>query len=498
MKKEISFNIIFSMILQVVAIVNSFVVSKVTILYFGSEINGLIASINQFLNYISLLEGGIGAVVMANLFKPLYEHNNEKIAEIIYSSKKFFEKIILIFVLYTLILSIIYPYITGTPIGIKETVILVWILSISLCAQFFFAISYKILLQADHKLYICSIIQILAYILNVIFVIATTIIYDNILIVKLFSSLAFLVQPILYSIIVKKKYNLKIRSNSPPENIKGRWDGFFQNFSFFVNNNTDIVLITIVLGLKEVSVYATYMLVINGMKSLILSISSSFQSTLGKKLVSHNKRELQAFFKRYFYIILFISLVGYCCVILLIRNFIQIYVGNSDYLYDRFYFPLIIAVSQLVIVIREPFNLLINSANKFRETNIGAILEAVINIFISVVLINKLGLVGVAIGTLIASIFRSIYFVKYLHSNIIFLDYMSLIKPCLLVTISIFITSLAYYQLSTVECYSWLALIIIGIVSVFVISALVGIVCVIIWPKKSYCIFKSIISSNKM
>lgn len=67
MKKKLSYNILFSLLLQIVAVINSFITSKITINYFGSEINGLVSSINQFLNYISLLEGGVGAVIMAQL-----------------------------------------------------------------------------------------------------------------------------------------------------------------------------------------------------------------------------------------------------------------------------------------------------------------------------------------------------------------------------------------------------------------------------------------------
>lgn len=494
MKKEISINIFFSMALQIIAILNSFVVSKVTILYFGSEINGLIASINQFLNYISLLEGGVGAVVMANLFKPLHEKDYDKVSKIIYSSRKFFKNIIYIFFSYTAILSIIYPFITNTPIGIENTVLLVLILSISLCSQYFFAISYKILLQADHKLYICSFIQIVAYILNIILMIYSSFKYKNILIVKLFSSFAFLIQPFLYYFFVKKNYSLKFDDNNPPEKLKGRWDGFFQNLSFFINNNTDIVLITVMLGLNEVSVYSIYMLVINGMKSLILSISSSFQSNLGQKLVSNNKCEFNAFFKKYSYIILTVSLIGYSCVILLIRQFVKIYVGNLDYSYDRFYFPLIIAFSQFIICIREPFNLLINSANKFRETNIGAMLEAVFNIFLSLILIKKYGLVGVAIGTFFAAIFRTIYFFKYLHNNLIFLDYKILFKPIILVSTNMFIISIIYYHLNIALCTSWIIFFVSAIVTFLIVSLLIGILFYSLWPKKCISIVKELFS----
>jgi len=201
MKKKLSYNILFSLLLQIVAVINSFITSKITINYFGSEINGLVSSINQFLNYISLLEGGVGAVIMAQLYKPIYENDKNKISDIISSSKKFFRQIICIYMIYTLILSLIYPLMIKSSINKESIVTLIWILSISLCAQYFFAISYKILLQASHKLYICSIAQIIAYVVNISLVIISSVKYNNILIVKLFSSIAFLLQPLLYTLL---------------------------------------------------------------------------------------------------------------------------------------------------------------------------------------------------------------------------------------------------------------------------------------------------------
>ncbi len=91
--------------------------------------------------------------------------------------------------------------------------------------------------------------------------------------------------------------------------------------------------------------------------------------------------------KKYFYFILIVSLIGFGTIILLIRQFVCIYIGNnSDYSYDRVIFPFIIAISQMIICIREPFNLLIISANKFKETNKGAAIEAILNIVISLFL----------------------------------------------------------------------------------------------------------------
>ncbi len=54
--KKAILNIITSLLLQVVVLICGFIVPKLIITNFGSDVNGLISSITQFLAYISLLE----------------------------------------------------------------------------------------------------------------------------------------------------------------------------------------------------------------------------------------------------------------------------------------------------------------------------------------------------------------------------------------------------------------------------------------------------------
>ena len=73
--KTIVFNIITSISVQVVTIVCGFILPKVILNTFGSEVNGLVSSLTQVLSYINLLEGGISGVIQAALYKPIIENN---------------------------------------------------------------------------------------------------------------------------------------------------------------------------------------------------------------------------------------------------------------------------------------------------------------------------------------------------------------------------------------------------------------------------------------
>ena len=83
MKNKITLlNMISSFILQICTILSGFIVPKIILLYFGSDVNGLISSLNQFLNYIALLEGGVTGVVAANVYKPLVSGDIDKLSSV--------------------------------------------------------------------------------------------------------------------------------------------------------------------------------------------------------------------------------------------------------------------------------------------------------------------------------------------------------------------------------------------------------------------------------
>ena len=63
-------NIICSLFSQLIAIVSGFLIPRLILLNFGSEVNGLVSSIGQFLSYVSLVEGGVSGVVTASMYKP--------------------------------------------------------------------------------------------------------------------------------------------------------------------------------------------------------------------------------------------------------------------------------------------------------------------------------------------------------------------------------------------------------------------------------------------
>lgn len=88
--KLLAKNTVASLIAQITTLICGFILPRLFLQHFGSEVNGLVNSIVQFLSVISFLELGVGAVVESSLYKPLAEKDNQQISKVMVSANKFF------------------------------------------------------------------------------------------------------------------------------------------------------------------------------------------------------------------------------------------------------------------------------------------------------------------------------------------------------------------------------------------------------------------------
>ena len=105
-------NILTSLLNQAVTMVCGLIIPRLMLTSFGSEAYGATTSIAQFLSYITLLEGGVGGVARAALYKPLVERDSRAISGVVADIRRFFRAIAYVFVVYTLLLAASYKSIS--------------------------------------------------------------------------------------------------------------------------------------------------------------------------------------------------------------------------------------------------------------------------------------------------------------------------------------------------------------------------------------------------
>ncbi len=464
-KKKLMLNSASSLIYQFVSIICGFVLPRLFLSFYGSEVNGLVSSITQFLSFITLAECGVGAVVQSSLYKPLADNDMLSVSKIVLSSERFFKRIAYILLVYVAILMIVYPYITIESFDYLFTVVLIFVISISTFAQYYIGMTYRLLLNADQLGFIQYTIHTVALILNTVACIFLMNQGVSVHIVKLTTSLIFIIQPILLSVIAKHRYKLNRKIKLTEEPVKQKWNGLAQHISTVILGNTDTVVLTLFSTLENVSVYAVYHLVVNGVKQIVFSLTNGMQAMLGNMLAKNETEELNRTFDQIEWLLHTVVTFAFSVTAVLVVPFVKIYTANiTDANYIVPAFAYMITLAQASYCFRLPYNIMVLAAGHYKQTQWSAIIEAAINVVLSVILVFYFGLIGVAIGTFAAMAYRTVYLANYLRKNIIYRKFRHFVKHivvdvCGVLILFVLVLSFSsFYALQYDNYFAWFVL----------------------------------------
>lgn len=461
MKNKLRLNTISSLLFEIVTIVCGFILPRLIMGQYGSKINGLVNSITQFIGIITFLELGVGKVVQSALYKPLAEKDNDQISRVVVSANKFFRRIAQIMLAYIIVLIIVYPYISGQQFEWVYTATLIATMSISSFAQYYLGIVDRLLLTADQKGYIQYTAQTLTLVLNTVACVILIKLGVSIHVVKLTTSLIFLLRPMYLTWYVRRHYDINYRIQYDEEPIKQKWNGMAQHIAYTVLNDTDTIVLTVLGTFSEVSIYAAYNLVVAGVKKLFTSMMNGVEAYLGNLWARQDEEGLQKTFGMTEWLVHTSVIYVFGCTGFLIVPFIQCYTrGITDANYVQPLFAALIVMAHACHCLRLPYNLMIFAAGHYKETQSNYIIATIMNIVISVACVKGWGLVGVAIGTLVSMLYQTVWMAFYNARNLVKRPMKIFAKQCLVdaVTVGCYAVIPFARQLSDVNYFSWLIL----------------------------------------
>lgn len=419
MKRKMMLNTVSSLAAQLVSVICGFVIPRLILDQFGSEVNGLTQSIKQFLTIISFLDLGVGQVIRSALYGPLAKKDWTQISAVMASGKKFYHTLIKGMAVYIVVLTIAYPILTKQNFSWIYTASLIAAMSISSFAQFYFGILNDQLLQADQRGYILYSCQIASNIANAVLCVILIRFGGSIQGVKLLASMVFLLKALVIEFYIRKHYQLDRKIRYTREPIKQKWHGVAQHISAVVLDGTDIIVLTLFSTLSNVSVYSVYYMVISSIQQLYQSAAAGVQATAGNLWAKGDRNAQEKMFDTAQMCMHYVTVFLFSCIGLLIVPFIWVYTdGFVDADYIQPVFATVLTVAYGIRCLRTPYNIWILAAGDYKRTQLCHIIAAAINLTISLIAVWLWGLLGVAIGTLIAMVYQTswmaIYNIKHL------------------------------------------------------------------------------------
>lgn len=477
---------------QAVTAVCGFIVPKLVLESFGSEVNGMVSSITQFMGIIALMESGFGSVAKTAFYKPLAYRDKEGISGVFNATESFFRRIALIFAGYCVLLAIVFPFIKESSFDYIFVFSLVLILGIKSFMQYYFGVSYTLMFNADQCGYVSGFLQVVAIILNAVVTVILLNLGAGVHVVKLVSAGVFIIKPIVMNIYGKRKYEINRKLPKDKTSLSQKWDNLGQSVALYIHTKTDAILITVFLNFAEVSVYSVYSLVTTSLSAIITSISSGFVSGLGNMYAKGEKENFDRVFSLYEFVNTTVTFLFYTIAFIVVLPFVRVYTENvTDVDYIRPLFAGIIIVAELLYCLRLPYYYMITNARHFKQIKKGAYVEAGINIVLSLILINFLGITGLVIGTGIAMLFRTAQIALYCSKHIIKRSPFMVLKR-VMVNLAGAVASVAVSKFIVFDVNNFIDLFIYAIIIGLISLMLLGLVNLIFFSKDVKLMFQKV------
>lgn len=247
MKSSIIVNVSSYVLLQFITVASGFIIPRLFLLEYGSELNGLVSSCTQFISYLTLLEMGISQAAVLALYTPMAKRSIGDINAIVYSIERLYKKIAIYYTCGMIILLMLYPYFLETNIDSIYIRAMLLILGVQNLLDYLCMGKYKAILIADQKQYIMVNAQTFMAIVCVIMSYFFITLHFDALIVKAIIPITYLARCLYIMIYVKKHYGfIQSSVNDNINSIKDRFYVLIHQISGLIVNSTDITLLTII------------------------------------------------------------------------------------------------------------------------------------------------------------------------------------------------------------------------------------------------------------
>ncbi len=370
-------NTAFTAAYQFTAMLMGFVTPRLMMLYYGSQINGLIVSANEFLTYFRLVEAGLAAAAVFSLYKPLSDQDNEGVSAIVSAARQYYNVAGWMFVGLTVVFAAIYPLfvpvetIAGDPMNYLSVFLLICAMGVSGSLEFFTLSRYRVLLTADQRTFMVSLASMASLLLQTAVIVVLAYMKANIILLRLLASLTIAIRPLILGRYVKKIYP-QVNAFAKPNKaaLSRRWDAMYQQFTTAFHQSAAVMLTTVITrDAAMISVYGTYHMVTIGLWGILKMTTTGIYSGFGDLLARGHQEKFQQAYRDFEYLYLSITTVLFSVAAILIVPFVVLYTDKiTDANYSAPLIGMMVVLEAISDHAKMPMDLMITASGKFRET----------------------------------------------------------------------------------------------------------------------------------
>jgi O-antigen/teichoic acid export membrane protein len=409
-----------------------FVTRTIFIQTLGAKYLGISGLFTNILTVLSLAELGIGTAITYSLYKPIANKDEHQIILLMKLYKNAFRLIGIAIAIIGLLLIPFLPIIIKDEINfVNLNFIFLLYLMQTVSSYLFFA--YKsVIIKANQKERVITSIGLVYFVITNIIQIIILVVYSNFEVFVMISVISNVLQNITIAVKANKMFpyiNKKTKDNLPKSEKINIFKNIYANFIYKINavilNSTDSILLATFIGLEIVGIYSNYLLIVSTVKTILNKFYSAIISSLGDLHASENRKQEYAIFKIVNFFTFFVSGLAAIATFVVGNMFIKFWVGSEFVLSDLF--VLLIAIEIYIFGIQRNLSIFRSAMGLFQQAKYRPILGIFINLSVSLILLNQIGIYGVVIGTIISILVTFLSFDPYIIYKYVFkkptLDY---------------------------------------------------------------------------
>ena len=400
---------------NVVNILVKFVLQKIFIDSLGVEYLGLNSVLTNIISALSIVELGISSAIIFNLYEPIKTNKIEMIKSLLRFYRKAYNIIALITVGIGLLLMPFLHLIVREPVeGVNMYIAYMLVLASTVVS---YLMSYRqSILYATEQGHITTNVQTITNIISALVQILILLATENYYLYLIVGIVAQLGKNFcLYKIaekrhpILKHKDVKKLDKAIEKDIFKKMRALFIHKASTFVIFGTDNIIISAFINVSTVGLYSNYHMIFSAVETIFTQTIKALTPTVGNLLVDKDvSRNFKTFQKirHVNFVVVLLSSVG---IILFADLFVKLWYGG-EYVLSSFTLITLLMVHYQRMM-RESYSVFKEAAGIYHEDRFVPVVESILNIVVSVVLVQWIGLPGVFIGTFVSSF--ALWFYSY-------------------------------------------------------------------------------------
>ena len=381
--------------------------------HISAELYGVSGLFSGVLGLLALAELGVGTAITFSLYKPLAEKDDEKIASLMAFYRKAYCAIAGVVGVLGLALMPFLPHLIRNYQGIDYFYLIYLVFLFNLVVEYLFSYKRTLAQAAQEGFRLVPFTTLFEGLICLLQIATVLLFYKDprcFLYYLGVQSLCIVVQNVVINRYLDRRYPILKRKTAPPLPKEEKRALFvnvralmYHKVGSVAVSGTDNLLISLLVDLVTVGLYSNYSTMVMTVSGIVYLFVGNTTASFGNLIVKESPQKRLAVFRelQFFYF----ALYGICTAffLTLFQPFISLAYGEA-YLISMPVVALVVVANFYLLGLTYVMDVIKSAAGLYDRDKWVPLVQAGLNLLVSIVLGHRIGLAGIFVGTLISTL----------------------------------------------------------------------------------------------